>query len=62
VLLVSAVHDFSLGPRATVAIAKDPTSAEAERFRRRASVLGRLNALLALALVALGVILVRGWP
>lgn len=62
VLLVSGVHDFSLGPRATIAIAKDPSSTEAERLRRRASVLGRLNTILALALVGLGVILVRGWP
>jgi putative copper export protein len=62
VLAVSAIHDFSLGPRATVAIAKDPTSMEAARFRRRASILGRVNGLFAITLVALGVILVRGWP
>ncbi len=62
VLAVSAVHDFVLGPRATLAIANDPRSAEAERYRRRASLLGRANAVLALALVSLAVILVRGWP
>lgn len=62
VLAVSAVHDFVVGPRASDALEKDARSPEAERLRRIASVLGRGNALLALALVAMGVILVRGWP
>lgn len=62
VLLVSAVHDFSVGPRASVAIQDDPKSPEAERLRRQASLMGRGNALLALALVAVAVTLVRGWP
>lgn len=62
VLVVSAVHDFSLGPRAAIAIERDPGSPEAARFRRRASLLGRLNALFALGILALAVILVRGWP
>lgn len=62
VLVISAIHDFILGPRATVAIAEDPRSAHAAVLRRRASLLGRLNALLALVLVALGVMLVRGVP
>jgi putative copper export protein len=62
VLGVSAVHDFWLGPRATVVMERDPRSAHAERLRRTASWLGRTNALLALVLIALGVIIVRGWP
>jgi len=62
VLLLSAVHDFWHGPRATLAVQKDPRSPEAERFRKQASHLGRLNMLLALTLLGLGVILVRGWP
>lgn len=62
VLLVSAVHDFSVGPRATRAIASDPHSPEARTERRRASLLGRVNVLLALILVAAGVMLVRGVP
>jgi len=62
VLAVSAVHDFSVGPRASVAIQRDPASPEAERLRRQASLMGRGNALLALALVAVAVTLVRGWP
>jgi uncharacterized membrane protein len=62
VLLVSVVHDFRIGPRATVVMERDPRSPEADKLRRTASVLGRANALLAIILVALGVIIVRGWP
>lgn len=62
VLVLSAVHDFFVGPRATLAVEDDPHSPAAEALRRQASLLGRANALLALLLVALGVILVRGWP
>ena len=62
VLFVSGLHDFVIGPRATAAIAKDPRSAEAQSARRRASLFGRSNVLLALLLVALGVMLVRGVP
>ena len=62
VLTVSAVHDFVVGPRATRAIAKSPQSAEAQCERRRASLLGRVNVVFALILVAAGVMLVRGVP
>ena len=62
VLAVSAVHDFVLGPRAALAVERDPRSPEAERLRRWAGRLGRVNALLALVLVALAVFIVRGWP
>lgn len=60
VLIVSAVHDLVVGPRATLAIDRDARSAETARLRRRASLLGRGNVALALVLVALAVILVRG--
>ena len=62
VLALSAVHDFWLGPRATELLERARHSPEAERARRLASLLGRGNALLGLLLVALGVVLVRGWP
>lgn len=62
VLIVSAIHDFSTGPKAAAAIGVDPTSIEAARLRKQASLLGRLNALLALLIVALAVMLVRGLP
>jgi putative copper resistance protein D len=62
VLTVSAIHDFVLGPRATAAIESAPRSAEALVLRRRASLLGRLNVVLGLVLVAAGVLIVRGAP
>lgn len=62
VLFVSALHDFVLGPRAVRAVEADPSSPEAQRIRRRAAQLGRINAVCALAIVALAVIIVRGWP
>ncbi len=62
ILLVSAVHDFAIGPRATRVLRESPGSEEALALRRRASLLGRFNALLALAIVFVAVVLVRGWP
>ena len=62
VLVLSLVHDYTIGPRAVAELERDPTSLSSERLRRRASMLGRMNAVLALLLVGLGVILVRGWP
>ncbi len=62
VLAVSAVHDFVVGPRSGEAARRDPASSAAVVLRRCASLLGRASALLALIMVALGVILVRGWP
>jgi putative copper export protein len=62
VLLVSAHHDFVVGPRASVAIEADPSSPETAQLRAKAQRAGRLNALLALLLVGLAVTLVRGSP
>ena len=61
-IFISAVHDFVIGPRASLSVEQDPTSSRARRLRRQASWLGRLNLLIGLIVVALGVILVRGWP
>jgi hypothetical protein len=55
-------HDFFLGPRAAAAWEADPASAETFRLRRQAVQLGRLNLLLALVVIVLGVMLVRGAP
>jgi uncharacterized membrane protein len=60
ILLLSAVHDFVMGPRATAVGQATPNSPEAIRLRRQVSWIGRVNLLLALAVVALGVLLVRG--
>ena len=62
ILLISVVHDFLIGPRASVSGQEDPTSPRSSRLRRQASWLGRVNLLLGLIVVALGVVLVRGWP
>ena len=62
VLSLSCLHDFVIGPRATALWRARPNFPESLRLRRQASWLGRVNLLLALALVALGVILVRGSP
>lgn len=61
VLVLSGLHDFAIGPRATVLWRTDPNSPESRRLRRQASWIGRLNLLLALLIVALGITLVRGW-
>jgi putative copper resistance protein D len=62
ILVLSAMHDFRIGPRATALWQANPASPEAKRWRRQASWIGRLNLILALVVVALAVILVRGWP
>jgi uncharacterized membrane protein len=62
ILLISAFHDFYLGPRAAAAWETDAASAETLRLRRQAAQLGRLNLLLALAAILLGIMLVRGAP
>ena len=62
VLGVSYWHDFRLGPKASQHALSAPGSQESTRLRRRASWCGRVILLLALAIVALGVVLVRGWP
>lgn len=63
-IALSAVHDFVIGPASTQAFqrADGADRARAERLRRQAAWLARLNALLALAVVALAVLLVRGLP
>ena len=59
IVLMSGVHDFWLGPRAT-RLARENAPAEVrETSRRVASWMGRTTFLLALAVVALAVTLVR---
>lgn len=56
-LMVSAVHDFILGPAAGHA---DPSSARALMLRKRAARLARVNALLGIVVVVAAVRLTRG--
>ncbi len=62
ILIVSTIHDFYVGPKAVQQIESNANSAQASNLRRQASLLGRLNALLALIMVAVAVVLVRGCP
>jgi uncharacterized membrane protein len=57
-LALSVYHDFVIGPRSVRAAA----GAEAQRLRRLASYVGRVEAILALLVVALAIMLVRGLP
>jgi putative copper export protein len=61
IILLSAAHDFWVGPKVSL-LAQKGNSAELERWRKAASWLGRINLLLALLMVAFGVMLVRGHP
>ena len=60
IVLLSAVHDFWIGPAASRAMAV--SSSHHLGLRRRALLMGRLTGLLALVMVALGVCIVRGLP
>lgn len=60
ILMMSAWHDFVIGPQAAAALQGDPASPEATGSRSRARWFGRLNLGLSLLVVALGVMLVRG--
>lgn len=64
ILIVSAVHDFWIGPAATRAVTEGGKSdpAAAEKLRKNAALFGRINFILGLAMVALGVMIVRGVP
>jgi putative copper export protein len=62
IVLLSLVHDFFVGPAATAAMQQDASSPRADKLRRRASLLGRVTALAALAIVFVAVLLVRGLP
>jgi uncharacterized membrane protein len=62
ILAASVTHDFVVGPRATRLLRAEPTSARASRQRRVATLLGRSTLLLALAVLVLAVLLVRGLP
>lgn len=61
-LALSGMHDFVIGPRATARLRRQPSADDARRLRRLASWMGRANLLIALTIVALAVMLVRGVP
>ena len=61
-VVLQAVHDFRIGPRAGRIAHERPGSPEAERARRLAGWLGRTSFALTLAIIGLAVLLVRGLP
>lgn len=61
VLGISVWHDFFMGPRATRVLSAGAGSTEAMRVRRVASIAGRLMLLISLVILAIAVMLVRGW-
>lgn len=60
--LLSLVHDFLVGPRASERLDRDPADPAAQRLRRTAAWMGRLNLLLSLIVLAFALMLVRGRP
>lgn len=59
ILVISVAHDFFIGPAASRAVETGRPHEEAERLRRRASLLGRANLTLALLVVAVAITLSR---
>lgn len=59
IVIASGVHDFWLGPHASALARADAPAPVREKWRRVASWMGRMTFLLALAVVALAVTLVR---
>ncbi|MGE3910792.1 MAG: DUF4149 domain-containing protein [Chloroflexota bacterium] len=59
---LSVYHDFVIGPRSLRLAEQGHAHQEAERLRKRASYLGRIEAVLALLVLALAIMLVRGVP
>ncbi len=60
ILVLSAVHDFWVGPRAARLMETAGEEARGRRLAKAASWFGRINLLLALAVVAFAIKLVRG--
>jgi len=62
IMVLSFIHDKRIGKKAMEIWQKAPGSPEATSLRRTAMVIGRVNLLISLAVVAMGVVLVRGVP
>ncbi len=57
ILILSALHDFKLGPKA-VELMKSGTNPE--KFRKLSGIVGRVNFLLGIVMLILGILVVRG--
>ena len=58
IVVLQAVHDFSIGPRALAAM--ETGAPEAPRLRTLTSWIGRINGVVTLVIVLCAVIVVRG--
>ncbi|TXH20054.1 MAG: DUF4149 domain-containing protein [Chitinophagaceae bacterium] len=58
-LLISAVHDFWLGPKASQLMETHPNDKRTQKFRKSTSWMGRLNLLLGIIILYYAVSLVR---
>lgn len=58
-LIVSGVHDFWLGPKASLLMEREPGKKSTERYRKATSWVGRINLVLGLAILYFAVRLVR---
>lgn len=62
VLLISAYHDFQIGPKATALREGTLSPQETEKIRKQASMLGRLNLLFSFVILFFAISLIRGLP
>ena len=60
ILIISAIHDFKIGIRAMEEWKINPSGEKTMRLRNSSRILGKINFLLTLIAVALGVLLSRG--
>lgn len=60
IIILSAIHDFYIGPKSTGESNGNPNDINPSNYQRKARILGRINFFLALIAAAFGVILVRG--
>ncbi|WP_376791574.1 DUF4149 domain-containing protein [Thermoflexus sp.] len=61
-IMLNALHDFWVGPRATQALQQGRGGDEVQRWRAWASWLARLTLLASLAAMVFAMFMVRGWP
>jgi len=60
ILFFSGLHDYLTGKKAVEKWMQDPNSPEIPKLRRQARLLGRINFLISLILVFIGIVMVRG--
>lgn len=58
-LIVSGVHDFWLGPKASLLMEQQPGTKKTEQYRKATSWVGRINLLLGLGILYFAIRLVR---